>query len=125
MKTNIYLVRHAHSIYTEDEVGRPISNKGQQMVSDVTNLLINRNIQKIISSPYKRAYQTIENLALTLNKEIEIIENFKERILGNLNGIDFMDALKRVWTDSTFSFPLGESNLIAQKRGIKTMNSIL
>ncbi|QVK19076.1 histidine phosphatase family protein [Mycoplasmatota bacterium] len=125
MKTNIYLVRHAHSIYSEDELGRPLSNIGHQMVSKVTNLLINHNIHKIISSPYKRAIQTIENLALTINKEIEIVEGFRERKLGELKDIDFMEALKQVWTDSSFSFPLGESNLIAQKRGIIALNTIL
>lgn len=28
MNTNIYLVRHGHSVYTSDELNRPLSEKG-------------------------------------------------------------------------------------------------
>ena len=28
MNTNIYLVRHAHYLYTPDELNRPLSEKG-------------------------------------------------------------------------------------------------
>jgi len=56
--TNLYLVRHAHSIYTPDERGRSLSKKGFLDANHITNLLENEDIHIAISSPYKRAFQT-------------------------------------------------------------------
>lgn len=36
MTTNLYFVRHAHSTYTPDELGRPLSEKGIQDARMVT-----------------------------------------------------------------------------------------
>lgn len=63
MVTNLYLVRHAHSAYSADELNRPLSERGQADARKVSGLLIHENIHVLISSPYKRAIQTIEGLA--------------------------------------------------------------
>ncbi len=63
MLTNLYLVRHAHSIYTPDELERPLSERGFADAQTVTKLLKKENIEFVYSSPYKRAIQTIEGLA--------------------------------------------------------------
>lgn len=50
MLTNLYLVRHAHSTYTTDELGRPLSKKGLNDSERVNETLIKENIDYIIST---------------------------------------------------------------------------
>ena len=82
MLTNLYFVRHAHSTYTPDELGRPLSDKGQVDAEEVTQFLKKENIDIVISSPYKRAIQTVEGIAEFSDKEIIIDHGFRERILS-------------------------------------------
>lgn len=55
--TNIYFVRHAHSTYSTDEVGRPLSLRGLNDANLVANLLMHHDIDHVISSPYKGLYK--------------------------------------------------------------------
>lgn len=44
MTTNLYFVRHAHSTYTPDEYGRPLSEQGVLDANKVTELLKTENM---------------------------------------------------------------------------------
>ncbi len=121
MHTNIYLVRHAHSTYTPDELGRPLSEKGKKDAKRVTELLKNRHIDVVISSPYRRAIETVEGIALPI---IEM-EDFKERRLAKQPVDDFEAAIYKVWHDEDFAFDGGESNKEAQERGIRALKKVL
>lgn len=125
MITNIYLVRHAHSTYTPEELSRPLSIKGFEAAKKVTALLLEESINYTISSPYKRAIQTVEGLAKTLNLDIEIEEAFRERKLSEKPVEDFENSVIRVWQDFNFTFEGGESGLEAQLRGVKAILKIL
>ncbi|PAD66458.1 histidine phosphatase family protein [Bacillus sp. 7586-K] len=126
MPTNIYLVRHAHSTYTPNELGRPLSAKGLADAERIINILWKEKVDQIISSPYKRAIQTVEGIANFLGKEIILEDGFKERTLSTKPlPEDFQTAIKKVWEDPTFSFEGGESNQIAQKRGITAILKVL
>ncbi|PET64819.1 histidine phosphatase family protein [Bacillus sp. AFS001701] len=125
MKTNLYLVRHAHSTYTPDEIGRPLSKSGFSDANIVTELLLKEKIDYVVSSPYKRAIQTVEEISKTLNLEIIIEENFKERLLSLEPVPDFEDIIREVWMDFNKSWNGGESNYTAQKRGIEAINKLL
>jgi 2,3-bisphosphoglycerate-dependent phosphoglycerate mutase len=50
MITNLYFVRHAHSIYTPDELGRPLSERGLSDAKLVTERLRKESIDLVISS---------------------------------------------------------------------------
>lgn len=63
MKTNIYLVRHAHSIYNTDELNRTLSDKGYIDAKRVTKTLSEEDINYVISSPYKRAIETVQGIS--------------------------------------------------------------
>lgn len=86
MITNVYFVRHAHSVFTTEELTRPLSEKGLTDAKKVTRLLLNEKIDKVVSSPYLRARQTVEEIAKVHNVAIELDEGFKERKLmeGNI-----------------------------------------
>lgn len=123
--TNLYLVRHAHSTYSPDELGRPLSEKGILDAAKVTDLLKSEDIDIVVSSPYRRAIQTVEGIANYIEKPIEIIEGFKERPLTNRPAENFSYALIKVWENENFSWEGGESNLTAQKRGIESTFLVL
>lgn len=125
MQTNLYFVRHAHSAYTPDEVSRPLSESGQVDAESITQLLIHENIDMVISSSYKRAIQTVEGIAKYLGSEIILEDDFKERKLSGEPVKDFNLAITKVWEEPAFSWEGGESNIIAQKRGVEATLKIL
>ncbi|PGD06283.1 histidine phosphatase family protein [Bacillus wiedmannii] len=123
--TTIYFVRHAHSIYTKDERVRPLSEKGHLDVENVTRLLKDKHIDVVISSPYKRAIQTVQGIANTYNVSIQIEEDLRERLLSKEPVTDFNDAVQKVWEDWDFAHEGGESNDVAQRRAVICMQNIL
>lgn len=126
METNhIYFVRHAHSTYIPEERERPLSEKGRKAAHNVTMLLKNEQINVVISSPYKRAMQTIEGVAKHFDLSIQLEEDFRERLLSKIPVVDFEQAITRVWENPAFSFAGGESNNTAQKRGVACLRKIL
>lgn len=123
--TNVYLVRHAHSVYTPDERGRPLSTGGHARARAVAEVLAPCGITALISSPYKRAVQTIEPLAKALNTDIIIVEDLRERTLGSLLAEDFLTAAEKTWENFDLKFPGGESNREAQQRGIEAIYKLI
>lgn len=124
MATNIFFVRHAHSIYSPDELNRPLSERGKADATTVTERLKTEHIDILISSPYRRAIQTIEALAPVIGGEIIIEGDFRERLLSE-HPIDFSSAITQVWEDESFAWEGGESNIIAQKRGVTALQNVL
>ena len=125
MNTNIYLVRHAHSTYTPDELTRPLSEKGFRDAKIISKILLNEDIDYVLASPYKRAIQTVEGIARYINTEIIIEDAFKERKIAEGSVDNFDSAITKLWTNCNFSFDGGESNLEAQKRGICSLNKVI
>lgn len=123
--TNLYFVRHAHSTYTPDELNRPLSERGFTDAIRVTKLLETEEVDIVVSSPYKRAVQTVEGIAEYKNRKVEIIDSFKERTLTTAPAEDFTIAITKVWEDYNFSWEGGESNIVAQKRGVNTTYDVL
>jgi 2,3-bisphosphoglycerate-dependent phosphoglycerate mutase len=93
LNTNIFFVRHAHSTYTPNELGRPLSERGFQDAQKVTEILKQEKINIILSSPYKRAVQTVEGIANFAGSNIVIEEDLKERKLAGNPVDDFVNQL--------------------------------
>lgn len=82
MKTDIYLIRYAHSDFSlENEETRELSAQGWADAKKITDKMIKEDIQHVISSPYVGSMQTVEGLARYLHKEIELDSRFIERDL--------------------------------------------
>lgn len=123
--TTIYFVRHAHSTYTPEELERPLSEKGFADTKQVTELLKEEDIHVTISSPYKRAFQTIEGVATHFDLQIKIEPRLRERLLSVNPVADFNKAITKLWEDPSFYWEGGESNQIAQQRGVECILDIL
>ncbi|MBP1905149.1 2,3-bisphosphoglycerate-dependent phosphoglycerate mutase [Paenibacillus turicensis] len=125
MKTNVFLVRHAHSVYTPDELHRPLSERGVSDAKKVTEQLKGEGITVCISSPYQRAIQTIEGISQVKNLKIIIEEDFRERLLSGIPVEDFASAMNKVWENPSFCLEGGESNLVAQERGVGALHNVI
>ncbi|WP_339149256.1 MULTISPECIES: histidine phosphatase family protein [unclassified Sutcliffiella] len=125
MLTNLYFVRHAHSRYTPDEWERPLSEKGYKDAERILGLIRPDNVDVVVSSPYKRAVQTVEGVARHYNLEIEIFEDLKERTLTGKPAEDFIAAITKVWEEPNFAWEGGESNKDAQTRGVGLIHHLL
>jgi len=125
MNTNIFLVRHAHSTYTPEELTRPLSEKGFKDAEKISKILLNEDIHIVLASPYKRAIQTVEGVAKHINTEVITQDALKERKIAEDPVEDFQSAMTKLWTDFEFTFEGGESNLVAQKRGIDALSRVL
>lgn len=84
----------------------------------INQILEKENIDHVISSPYKRSIQTVERLSKRIDKRIIIEENFRERKLSENPVENFYDAITKVWKNPEFSWEGGESNILAQQRGV-------
>ena len=125
MITNIYLVRHAHSTYTPEELNRPLSEAGLRGAKQVTKLLLGENITHVISSPYKRAIQTVEGIANFFGLNILIDDGFRERKLADNSVDNFNETIFKYWENFDFTLPGGETGYFAQDRGAKSLKNTL
>ena len=119
MNNTYYFIRHAHSIYTPDEINRPLSDKGQASLVQL-EFLAYKSITAIYSSPYQRAVQTVEPLAQSLKLAIQTDKRLIERKLSSqaIADQDFEQCLMQLWSQPTFSLVGGESNQQAQQRAL-------
>ncbi|ATF15700.1 histidine phosphatase family protein [Brevibacillus brevis X23] len=130
MKTFIYMVRHGESPKTEgDERTRGLTDKGRSDAHLISQLLKSERIDAFISSPYKRAMATIEELAQSVGKEIVVFEELKELVfIGNdqiMADNEVYPLVKQMFAEPDFSLPGGESVRICQNRAIRTLRKIL
>jgi 2,3-bisphosphoglycerate-dependent phosphoglycerate mutase len=125
MTTNIYLVRHAEVKYTPDDFIRPLSEKGKNDVKKVTNFFRDKLVTRVISSPYIRAIDTIKNVALEKNLEIEEIYDCRERKVADQFIEDFDSFIINQWQDFDFHLEGGESLNQVQQRAINVIFDIL
>ncbi|MEH7445000.1 histidine phosphatase family protein [Bacillus sp. JJ1122] len=128
MPTEIYMVRHAHSGFSlEHEETRELSEKGLKDAERITEILLQEDIDHIISSSYIRARQTVEGLARHLQMEIKIDSRFRERDLAARDHYfeKPSEAMQKVFAEPNFKFPGGESNSEVQRRGVSALRDVI
>jgi len=126
--TIIYFIRHAESDYTVRESRiRPLTEKGLSDRHMVTEYLRDKNIDVVLSSPYKRALDTITVFAEKYNSKIEIIEDFREHTSNNeaVKEEEFPLVMKRLWSDFSVKLFGGECLAEVQERNINALNEVL
>lgn len=79
----IYLIRHSESI---DDIENcyggiadfDLTENGKSKVKEYSKQIDSYKIEKIYSSPYKRAYQTAQILNKNINVELKIVDDIRE-----------------------------------------------
>lgn len=130
MKTYIYMVRHAVSPFIlGDERERGLSDKGHMDAYRIKEILAEEEITHFVSSPYRRAIDTIKYLADASNKEIELHEELRERAIATMeieiSEQEILQGIRTSFTDKSFKMPDGESTLEAQERAIPIVKQLI
>ena len=120
MNQVLYLVRHCQS--TGQEPNAPLTETGQQQAIALADWLGEVQIQRIISSPFARAYQSIVPLSERLGLTIEVDRRLIERVLSPVSLDNWRERLAETFVNLDLSFEGGESSRTAMMRGIAVVN---
>jgi 2,3-bisphosphoglycerate-dependent phosphoglycerate mutase len=119
----IYVIRHCQATGQEPEA--PLTTAGRAQAQALAGFLLDSKIERIVSSPFLRAIQSIEPLACSLGMEIETDERLVERILSSTPLPDWLTCLRDTFTNPDLSFPGGESSRMATQRAVSALEDIL
>lgn len=124
--TTIYFIRHAEPNYNNhDDLTRELSAKGLEDRKTVTKFLKDKNIQVALSSPFKRAIDTIKDFADGENLTIVTIDDFRERRVDSGWIEDFNAFAKAQWADFDYKLSDGECLREVQERNISALHEVL
>jgi len=124
--TTVYFVRHAQPNYeNHDDMLRELTAKGLEDRKLVTKFLADKNVAVVLSSPFKRAVDTISDFADSKGLGIDIVEDFRERRIDSVWIADFNGFCKKQWEDFAYKLSDGESLSEVQERNISALNQVL
>lgn len=124
--TKVYFVRHCEPNYNNrDDVSRELTAKGMADRELVTQFLSDKNITVVLSSPYKRAVDTVAHFAESKDLNIEIVDDFRERRVDSVWIEDFVAFSKAQWDDFDYKLSDGESLNEVQVRNISALKKML
>jgi 2,3-bisphosphoglycerate-dependent phosphoglycerate mutase len=122
--TTVFLVRHAHSEWSDGEA-RPLSRQGAAAARALAARLSNQPITAIYSSTSRRAVDTVAPLAEHLGLEIIMVEQLREREVPAVPLGEFEQMIKQAWRSPDVGPGGGESNFLAQARGVDVLKKIV
>lgn len=124
--TEVYFVRHAEPNYNNhDDFSRELSEKGLRDRILVSNYLSGRGITAVLSSPYRRAVDTVKPFAEANGLQIDLIDGFRERRVDSGWIEDFDAFSRRQWSDFNYKLSDGESLQETQERNIRALRNVL
>lgn len=126
MITTVYFVRHAEPNYeNHDDMMRELSEKGLKDRKLVTEFLMDKEIQVVLSSPYKRAIDTVRDFAEKMAIDIATIDEFRERRVDSQWIEDFNSFCKKQWEDFEYKLSDGECLREVQNRNILALEKVI
>ncbi|MGT2742608.1 histidine phosphatase family protein [Streptococcus plurextorum] len=126
MKQKIYFIRHCEPNYdNHNDRERELTEKGLQDCQLLIDYFSDKKIDKIFSSPYKRAYDTVFPLSEKYGLEIQIVHDFRERKIDSVWIDDFTSFTQKQWLDFSYKLSDGESLQEVQDRNIAALSDIL
>jgi 2,3-bisphosphoglycerate-dependent phosphoglycerate mutase len=124
----VILVRHAAPVLpgtpgweTRDDE-RPLSADGRRQAAELAVGLDEALLTAVYSSPYARAWQTVEPAAARHGLAVQPLHDLRERRLRSTLGDDWRERLERSWADPDLALEGGESGREAQRRGLATLD---
>lgn len=124
--TEVYFVRHAESDDTNhDDLTRGLTEKGLRDRDLVSGYLDDKGITAVLSSPYRRAVETVRPFAEARGLEIGLVEDFRERRVDSGWIEDFDAFCRRQWSDFTYKLSDGEALGEVRKRNIRALGEVL
>ncbi|WP_339216187.1 histidine phosphatase family protein [Solibacillus sp. FSL W8-0372] len=118
----LYIIRHCEAEGQAPEA--MLTAAGMEARKRLASFLIPYQIEQVISSPYKRAIQTIETFVQDNGSPFKVDERLKERILSSENLVDWLEKLQQTYIDQDLKFDGGESSNEAVNRMIELVNEL-
>jgi 2,3-bisphosphoglycerate-dependent phosphoglycerate mutase len=125
MITNIYFIRHAKAMITEEDALNPLTEEGVEAAKQLSYFFKDIPIHHIYSSPFLRAIQTIQGIATDKKLAIKTVDALKERSVANKFIKDFDAFSKNQWANFNFKLEGGESLNEVYKRAHPTIENIV
>jgi 2,3-bisphosphoglycerate-dependent phosphoglycerate mutase len=124
--TRIVLVRHARSAPDRDrpEPEWPLSDEGRRQADALVPVLSAAGVNRLASSPYVRAIETLRPFAAASGQEIEIHPDLRERRLTSDWIEDLEPELARMHADLAYGWPDGETGTEAAARMSAVLHKI-
>jgi 2,3-bisphosphoglycerate-dependent phosphoglycerate mutase len=123
MSKVLYLVRHCQAVGQHPQA--PLSSEGLTQARALADRLAGGGIDRIVSSPFLRAVQSIAPLAERLGLPIETDARLREHLLSASDLPDWQDALQASFQDPDLCFEGGESSRAATDRVVAAVEEIL
>ena len=111
-KKNLYLIRHGKAAMDGSDRERVLDSDG---IIQATSLCKKIKTQfkdqkiRIISSPFKRAMQTIEKLSQDMAADIEKSQSLEEINIGKDQNLSKHQIIEKMWGDKNFKVQNGSS----------------
>ncbi len=119
----LYLVRHCEAEGQEPDAS--LSADGRNQAVHLAQALSSIPFDKLYSSPYMRSTQSIEPLALQLDKQITIDDRLEERRLTGEPIENWLEELEKTFINTSYKLEGGESSREAVSRGIAVIHDAL
>ncbi|MCF0136630.1 MAG: histidine phosphatase family protein [Lachnospiraceae bacterium] len=126
--SSVYFIRHAEPDYSiSDDYLRCLTEEGHRQAWELTLYFQNIHIDRIISSPYLRAIQTMEPVARMKGMKIETDIRFRERKSAGLYIPEdmFKGFAEKQWSNWNFKYEGGESIIDVRHRYSEAFNEVI
>jgi 2,3-bisphosphoglycerate-dependent phosphoglycerate mutase len=127
--TSLLLVRHARSLSPvaggPDEFLRPLTSEGHVQAKELIPELLAHQPTRFVSSPYKRAIDTITPAAEALGRDVELVPDLREWVSGLAPGPGWQDAYRRAWERPELAVGTGESQAELQVRALAALDVLI
>ncbi|MHA0040863.1 histidine phosphatase family protein [Deinococcus sp. PEB2-63] len=110
----LLLVRHARAAGQEPDAA--LTPEGQAGAAALVPALRGLGVTRIVSSPWRRATDTVAPLAEAQGLPVTLDERLTERVLTGVPRADWRDRLRDSFADDTLTLPGGESGAAARER---------
>ncbi|PKG21738.1 histidine phosphatase family protein [Niallia nealsonii] len=122
MKKNIYLIRHCQA--KGQEADAELTELGCKQAKKLADILADIPVDRIISSPFFRAIQSIKPYAEKKKLPIQADNRLSERVLSSVSYIDWLEKLEASFSDIELKFIGGESSREAMNRIVQVVDEV-
>ncbi|MEM9420115.1 MAG: histidine phosphatase family protein [Planctomycetota bacterium] len=117
------LIRHCHA--TGQAPDAPLSHEGVREARQLASVLNSYGVDRLVSSPFQRARDTIEPFAQAKKLALKIDDRLSERLLADPPVADWREYIRRSFDDYDSRAPGGESARDVLLRGWAAISDVL
>ena len=123
MSRILYVVRHCQA--EGQGPSAPLTERGRQQAEALCAFLADFGVQRIVSSPFARAVESIRPLSARLGVDVKIDQRLVERTLSTVPLTDWREQLRVSFQDLDLIIGGGESSRAAMQRARAAVGDIL